>query len=458
MRRRKTKNGAPLPPEARRALWVIFLTLFIDLVGFSIIFPLFPAMLTFYRDTAGDTGLFAMLYSALDRLTGAMGSPEGEWGIIVLFGGALGAVYSLLQFLFAPIIGRLSDRYGRRPVLLVGLTGMALSHALWFFAGSFGLLVVARLLGGAMSGNIATATAVVADVTDQRNRSRGMAIIGIAFGFGFIGGPVLGGVLASVDLTHMWPGLARWGVNPFSMPAAAAMLLALFNVSQLAFRFRESRPAGAPYAGRVRRTANPLALFRLRGYGGVGRVNAAYFLFFVAFSGMEFTLTFLAVDRLGYTPRQNAWMFLFVGTLSALVQGGYVRRLAPRIGARAMALHGLICTAPGLLLIGAAGQWQSATILYAGLALLALGMAQVAPCFTALASVYAPPEEQGRALGAFRSVGALSRAVGPLIGAVLYWRLGGGITYLCTGLFIVLPFGIALTFPPEPDHAQPTDL
>ena len=436
-----------LSPRARSALGVVFVTLFIDLIGFSIIFPLFPQMLTFYRDASGGGGAFGLLHGWLTTLTAVAGSPEGEWGIIVLFGGLIGALYSLLQFLFAPLIGRLSDRYGRRPVLICGLTGVLLSHLVWVFAGSFELLLLSRLLGGVMSGNISTATAVVADVTTDRERSKGMAIIGVAFGLGFLVGPAIGGLLAGHDLTSTWPALAGWGINPFSLPAAVAALLAFINVWQLIFRFKETLPERIPDAQKVRRTANPFAIFHGYGYPGVTRTNLAYFLFFVAFSGMEFTLTFLATDRLGFGPRQNGMMFVFVGVISALIQGGYVRRMSPRLGSKRMALHGLAFSVPGMLLIGLGGAQASLWFMFTGLALLAAGVAQTAPCLTALASVYGPPEEQGRVLGVFRSAGALARAIGPLAGSIAYWRLGGGYTYLFAGLFVLLPLAITYSLP-----------
>jgi MFS family permease len=443
-----------LSPRTRSALGVIFVTLFIDLIGFSIVFPLFPQMLTFYRDASGGSGAFGLLYGWLNALTSFAGSPEGEWGIIVLFGGLVGAIYSLLQFLFAPIIGRLSDRHGRRPVLICGLVGVLLSHVVWVFAGSFELLLLSRILGGMMSGNISTATAVVADVTTGRERPKGMAIIGIAFGLGFLVGPALGGLLAGIDLTAHWPALAAWGVNPFSVPAAVAALLALFNVGQLVFRFKETLPERAPGTPHVQRTANPLALFRTQSHAGIGRTNLAYFLYLVAFSGMEFTLTFLATDRLGFTPRDNGLMFVFVGTISAVLQGGYVRRVSPRMGPKRMAVHGLAFSVPGMLLIGLGGAMPNGWILFGGLALLAAGVAQTAPCLTALASVYGPPEEQGQILGVFRSAGALARAVGPLAGSIAYWRLGGGFTYLLAGLFILLPLLITMSLPKSTAHEE----
>jgi MFS family permease len=439
-------DSPKLSGDARSALAVVFVTLFIDLIGFSIIFPLFPTMLTYYREASAGAGLFGMLYRWVEQLNLIAGSPEGDWGIIVLFGGTLGGLYSLLQFLCAPYWGSLSDRWGRKPVLLLTLAGLLISYFMWFFAGSFALLVASRLLGGIMSGNISTATAIVADVTEARNRAKGMAIIGIAFGLGFVVGPAIGGFAAMIDLTQYWPQLADWGVNPYSIPAAIAFVFTALNLIQVSLRLRETRPVDPNRQQRPIRTANPFALFRAE-YPGVRRTNMAYFLFLLAFSGMEFSLTFLAVERFGFTPHQNGYMFLYVGILLTLVQGSYVQRFSERIGVKRMTLHGLALIIPGLLLVGFAGQWQSLVLFFVGLTLLAAGAAQATPCLTALASVYAPAEAQGRVLGTFRSLGALARAFGPLIACILYWRLGSTTAYLLGGLFVFLPIAVTTTLP-----------
>ncbi|MCC6145712.1 MAG: MFS transporter [Candidatus Hydrogenedentes bacterium] len=439
-------NPQPLSPAARRALGVVFATLFIDLIGFSIIFPLFPGMLTYYRDVSDGSGLFGVLYHVVEGLNRLSGSPEGDWGIIVLFGGTLGGLYSLLQFLCAPYWGSLSDRWGRKPVLLLTMSGMLLSYVLWFFSGNFTLLVVSRLIGGIMSGNISTATAIVADVTDARNRGKGMAIIGIAFGFGFVVGPALGGMASVIDLTEHWPALAKIGINPYSMPAAIALLLTALNLVQVSLRLQETRPATAGDGPHTQRTANVFALFRAE-FPGVRRTNLAYFLFLLAFSGMEFSLTFLAVERFGFSDQQNGYMFLFVGILLALVQGSYVQRFSGRIGNKRMSLQGLAMIIPGLLIVGLAGHWQMLWPFFIGLALLAAGAAQATPCLTALASVYAPAEAQGRVLGTFRSLGALARALGPLIACVLYWRLGPTAAYFIGGIFVFVPMAVTTTLP-----------
>lgn len=448
-------DQAPPPGPPRAALRVAFLTLFLDLVGFSIIFPLFPSMLAHYQATEGDTGLFGWVHGALVGISGAAGAPNADWGVIVLFGGVLGSLYSLLQFVCAPLFGALSDRVGRRPVVLLSLLGLAISYAMWFFAGNFAVLVAARVLGGVMSANISTVSAIVADVTTPQTRSRGMALIGIAFGLGFVLGPALGGVASLIDLTAGAPPTgAAWALNPYSVPALIAMLLTLGNLVQAFALLPETLRPGARSA--TPRTVNPLRLFQTESYPGVTRVNVAYFLFIFAFSGMEFSLTFLAVDRLGFTPRENALLFLFIGVVLAVTQGSYVRRFSERIGPRRMAFHGLAMLAPGLVIVGLAGAWRSVPALYLGLLLLALGAAQATPCLTALASLYAPAHDQGRILGVFRSLGALARALGPLTACLVYWQVGGSATYYLGAAAIVVPLWIATRLPDPPaGHPDP---
>jgi MFS family permease len=272
-----------------------------------------------------------------------------------------------------------------------------------------------------------------------------MAVIGIAFGLGFVIGPAVGGISASLDLTAQFPALAAYGVNPFSMPAAIALGLTAFNLVFAALRLPETRAlAKGP---RPERSANPLALLRTVDYPGVTRTNLTYFLFLLAFSGMEFSLTFLAHERLGYGPMQNALMFLFVGGILVLIQGGYVRRRSNKIGPRRMTIHGLVMVVPALVLVGVAGGMQSQLVLYLGLALLAAGSAQATPCLTALASAYAPADEQGRILGIFRSLGALARAIGPLFAAGLYWWLGPVAAYCLGGFFVLIPLYMSLKLP-----------
>jgi MFS family permease len=420
-------------------LGTIFLTIFLDLVGFSIIFPLFPEMLRFYMATEGTEGLFGRLIDSLRRASGS------DANVAALFGGVLGSLYSILQFLFAPFWGGLSDRIGRRPVLLVTVGGLALSYLLWFLSGSFALLVAARLFGGAMAGNISVATAAVADSTTQENRAKGMGLVGAAFGLGFILGPPLGALLGGWNLPGLAPGLEALGVNPFSGAAAGAFILSAANLALLWRRFPETlRPEERGRAREERRTINPVELFRPARLPGVTRANLAWFVYLIAFSGMEFTLTFLAAERFGYTARQIAYMFIYIGLILIFVQGGMIRQLAPVYGEKALAIAGLAAVIPGLVLTGLAGR-QGA--LYLGLGLMALGSAFVMPSLSALVSLYTPPDRQGRVIGVFRSLGALARAIGPLAASLVYFRHGSTAPYLAGAAALVIPLALAAGLP-----------
>ena len=426
---------------------VLFLTVFVDLVGFSIIFPLFPDMLEYY---AGADSFFGGLIANLAELSGEQGEKR-DFYTTILFGGILGSLYSILQFLFAPMWGRLSDRIGRRPVLLITIGGLCVSYLVWIFSSSFLLLIISRVLGGAMGGNISVATAAMADSTDEKNRAKGMGMIGMAFGLGFILGPAIGALLSNPSLNIQSWGLP--GLNPFSTAAAGAFLLSLWNLSWVMRSFKESLPEEERgKAHRAGRPISPLKLFRGFDIPGVSRTNMVYFLFLVAFAGMEFTLTFLAKDRLNYTSHDMMWIFIFVGLIIALVQGGVVRRMAPKLGEKKVTLCGLILLVPGLLITGTA---QTGGMFYLGLAFLAVGSALATPCLTALASLYTPSDRQGEVLGTFRSLGALSRAVGPIIACAAYWRLGSEYPYYGAAALVLLPLLLALGLPPVPGRASP---
>ena len=433
-------------------LGLVFLTAFLDLAGFSILFPLFPAMLDHYVALEGADSFIGRLAARLAELAGD--GEQREFMVHVLFGGLLGSLYSVLQFLFSPLWGSISDKHGRRSTLRWTLAGTALAHVLWVFAGTFTLLIVARLLAGVMAGNIATVSAVVADTTTARERSKGMGMLGAAIGLGFVIGPAIGGLTAQIDLLSLWPGGEALGLNPFSAPALAAFALAAVNFLWAMARFPETHPVEKRGRGPKERTANPRTLFTGLPDAGVRRTNLVYFFFGIAFSAAEFTLVFLAVERLGYTPLQNGLMFVYVGLLIALVQGGLVRRLAPRYGERKLARVGNVLVIGGFVVLAFAA---SGPTLYTALGLMAVGSAFVMPCLSALVSRYAPEERQGLALGTFRSLGALSRSIGPALGGVLYWSLGSRGPYLAGTVILFLPLFLALGLPApsDPDDAEP---
>lgn len=200
------------------------------------------------------------------------------------------------------------------------------------------------------------------------------------------------------------------------------------------------------------RSINPLKLFKPLPIAGVNATNFAYFLFITAFSGMEFTLTFLAVERLGYTSMDNAYMFIFIGLIIGLVQGGYVRRKAHQVGERKMSFNGLMVIIPGLIFLAYA---NAPWMLYAGLFFLAVGSAMIIPCLTSLVSFYTPKHLQGQSLGIFRSLGSLGRVIGPIYASLVYWRFGSVNAYLIGAVLIILP-AIMVKFLPNP-HADGED-
>jgi len=430
-----------MPAKRRSVLGLVFLTVFLDMVGFSVIFPLFPKMLEHYLALEGEGSAIGRLVAFL---AGLVGTDESGFRVTVLFGSLLGSLYSLLQFLFAPFWGALSDRIGRRPTLLVTLAGTAASYLLWFVSGTFLVLILARLLGGIMAGNISTASAVIADTSAPEDRAKGMGMLGAGIGLGFVLGPALGAFASQWDLLARFPEWASFGVNPFSGAALVAFAMALVNFVWAVTHFPETLPPEKRGRAAGVRTRNPFRALRTLDLPGVSRTNLIYFLYFTAFSAIEFTLAFLTVERLGYTPRKIGLMFVFVGLTIAFVQGGLVRRLVPRLGEIRLALFGLAGTIPGFLLIGLA---YTELQLYVGLAFMAGASALALPCLTSLVSRYSPADRQGLALGTFRSMGALSRAIGPVLGGLLYFGLGSGAPYFAGAAFLLLPLALVLALP-----------
>ena len=431
----------PKATNNRRALGVVFLIMFIDLMGFSIIFPLFPAMLDYYLPEEGGDGLLGNLVSWLSNLSAREG--DQRFLVAVLFGGILGSLYSLLQFVFSPIWGKLSDKFGRRNVLLLTQSCTALGYLLWIFAGEFWLLVLSRTLAGVMSGNIAVATAAISDITDQQGRAKGMAVVGIAFALGFLLGPAIGGLAAQWDWTACGRGLEAYGINPFSAPAAIAFILALLNVIWIRYGFKETlKPEDREAAlARDKAEGNRLAaLFHLK-TPDIRRACWVNFLFTLSFAGMEFTLTFLAVERFAYSTLDNGLMFLFIGFWLIIAQGVFVRRLAPTLGERKLSLGGIFSAMLAFAMIAAIADQ---TVFFVALAFFSIGAGLVFPSLAALVSLYADPSEQGRYLGIYRSAGALARAFGPLLAALVYFHFGGGISYTFGTVLLILPLLLAL--------------
>lgn len=440
---------APAPPAAhppRTSLGAIFLTLYLDLIGFSIFFPIAPALLEYYVTNEAQGGLLASVVTRLQAVADAIGASNLATG--ALFGGLLGSVYALMQFVFSPVWGARSDRTGRRPVLLLTIAGSALSYLLLFFSGSFLLFLLGRILGGIMGGNLAVAIAAVSDVTTRENRAKGMGLVGAAFGLGFLTGPLIGGLTAHLNLLERFPGLAALGVHPFSVPAAIACALCLVNLVWVRRRFRETLPSEKRGPDLTLRDRNPFhALFALPDRT-LRRTNLIGFVVTFGFSFFETTISFFTADVLGYSPRELTLVFVTIGGVSILTQGLLVRRVVPRIGEKAAALGGMGLIAVSFAGIGlTVGVLQSTPLFFVSLAACALGSGFANVGLSSLVSLYAAPAEQGKVLGIYRSLGFLARALSPAVAGVLYFTIHGTLTYLCAALILVVPTVLAVALP-----------
>jgi len=353
-------------------LVVVFLTVFIDLIGFGIVIPLLPLYAKAHDPTPAQLGL-------------------------------LMASFSGMQFLFAPLLGRLSDQVGRRPVVLLSLAGTVGSYLLFAFARTLGGLFLSRILAGVAGGNIATAQAVIADVTAPEERSRGMGLIGMAFGLGFIFGPALSGL--AVRIGEAWPGLFAAALS------ATALVWALLALP-------ETRPAG----GRAARSAVPLqGVARAFSRPAVASLLVLGAVSTTAFAGLEATFALFLSARFDASPSGVAWAFVGVGVAAALVQGGLIRPLVRRLGELRLVTAGAV-----LLLLGFALLLRTSSVpfLVASLAPMILGWGVTTPALSGLVSRRTPPAEQGETLGTFQSMSALGRILGPYWGASSFLRMG----------------------------------
>jgi DHA1 family tetracycline resistance protein-like MFS transporter len=400
----------PVPPP-RGALLVVFLTVFIDLLGFGIVLPVLPRQAEPYLN--------------------AMGMPPLEGGAGGAVIGVLFAVFSLMQFIFSPIWGRLSDRIGRRPILLISLTGSVIFYALYGYAVSgpvdpaptraaaltaLGLILLARVGAGIAGASVGTAAAVIADCTTPENRARGMALIGIAFGGGFTLGPLIAYFgLAVFDE-------ARWGVGAIaSLLSFVALLIAIFV-------FRETRRPGAGVTKEFPSMSRSLTVLRMPGVGGLVLV---YFLSIFAMASFESTLALLTKAAFGMGDNANFLVFAAIG-FTLMLAGGAYRPLAKRLPERRLLVIGVTVLLVGMVMVGlvawgvtnrgeVAGEgspWRWA--FYAAAALAVCGFAFVNPSVSALISRRADADRQGEVLGVNQSFASLARILGPMAGLSLF--------------------------------------
>lgn len=423
--------------------FVLFFTVFIDMMGFSVIFPIFPEMLKTFLSKSGDP--------VLDKFTDFTKILTGDWPLFVaLFGGIVASLYSLLQFAFAPIWGKISDRVGRKPVLVLTSFGSFFGYTIWLFSGSFSLFVFSRVITGMMGGNISVASAAMADITNEKDRAKGMGLIGAGVGLGFIAGPPTGGLFAKMGpgfLELMFPN-ATFTVFPAS--ALAAATIALFNLLMIVFWFRETFDPKNRALSETKKI-HPIARVFNSKNKEVIIYSFLYFIFVFAFSGFEFSINFYLSQFLNYSPVAIGFTFVYIGIIIVLIQGGVFRRLSGKIKETRLVRAGTLSLLVGFsLLYFVSNSYQ----LFISLAFLASGSALLHPSLSTLVSLVSSREEQGTNLGIFRSLASLGRGLAPFVFCLIYFNRGPAISFLTSGLICLL-FLVFIWKLKQPNHSLP---
>lgn len=383
---------------------IIFLTVFLYLVGFGMIIPLGPYLATEFDASPAQVGY-------------------------------LMSIFSLMQFLFAPFWGRLSDRFGRRPIILICLLGEGLSYILFAYARDLWVLYLARVLAGLFGASIATASAYISDITPKEKRSKGMAIIGVAFGLGFVVGPFLSGILG------LW-GQSISSDPPFGMGFSALWVAALCFINFL-FAWRVLKESLPLEARKKTVDENPNRWQRGVQYIRrpiLGSLVITFFLTTFAMAHMEASLFLYVKDKFDWSLKEASWGFAYVGLIMVFTQGYLVRKYLPRFGERFFLVLGVVMMGFGLVAIG----WASSVVALAiVVTFLSVGNALMHPSLMGSLSLLADRQKQGEVMGTAQSVSALARILGPASGGFLYgywgmsspfWVAGG----ICVVALLVL--------------------
>lgn len=371
-------------------LFVIIFTVFVDLIGFGIIIPLLP----FYANK--------------------LGADPTTLGLLI-------AVFSLMQFLFSPVLGRLSDRFGRRPVLLVSLIFSVLGHLMFALSNSIPLLFISRTLAGIAGANLSVAQAYIADTTALKDRAKGMGLIGASFGVGFIIGPVIGGIFSQYGLSV--PGFVAAIISFFNFLAAFAML-----PETLTPEHRLARSKLAPTErGFLSNLKKPV----------VGELIITFFIVNFAFSNIPVIFPLLGISRFNLSPSDMAMVFIYIGFIHVIIQAGLIGKLVRKFGEEFLLMVGTFSMMLAIFLTPFATQFLLFIIL-AGFT--AAGVALIITSVPSLVSKKTPVEEHGSILGVTQSAASFGRVLGPLMGGLVFQYGGVSTPYYASAAVMIVGF------------------
>ncbi|KRX38913.1 Glycerol-3-phosphate acyltransferase 4 [Trichinella murrelli] len=414
------------------------------------------------QNRKGD--LYEIWSNTIKSYCQAIGLPDNERLISVFFGGALGSLFSGLQFISSPWFGAMSDIYGRKWMLLISLAGTFTSYLLWSCASSFGIFMLSRIIGGLSKASTSISIAIVADLFPPEERGKGMAFVGLAFSSGFVIGPTLGAIAA------YWN---RMKTISIFTPAYLALLITSIEFLWVWIFLKETLPEVKKKKHRnlvfpqFFSYINPASLFVFKPlekrieqkvHQKIKRTGLVYFLFLFIYSGLEFTLTFFAHERFNFNSMQQGKMFFYIGIIMIIIQGGYVRKIKTE-KQKATASKGITVSLISFLAISLA--WN-VYYFYGSLTLYSLASGIVVPCLTTEVSsqgIFNPmhlnflvffiqffetvsPSEKGSVLGIFRALGSLARAIGPVCASTVFWLFGDTITYIIGGLLMWVHWNI----------------
>ncbi len=357
---------------------ILFLTVFLYLVGFGILIPLTPHL---GRD---------------------LGATSTEAGLLM-------ATYSVMQFLFSPFWGRLSDKMGRKKILLICLIGEALAYIAFAFARSLEGLFIARALTGFFGASLSTANAAMADITGEKDRSKGMALIGAAFGLGFVIGPALGGGLALLS--------EHYSQAPFFKTTFVSLCVSVLFFLTFLFAVKKLPETLTEENRNKERKSRWFVLFEKIRKPALAPVMLTFFLLSLSMSSMEATLVYFMADRFNWTLKETSFGFAYIGLILVFTQGFSVRKLLPKLGERKILVFSIPIFLFGMAIIAPA---TSVAAMAISMTLISIGIGHSNPSLSGATSLLAEPGEQGATLGANQSLASLGRILGPSIGGFLY--------------------------------------